>query len=262
MKLAFGVPWSSPFGWTAATDALLRMERPAWARNAVGHWEPLEVRYFRGSGWCPAARHTSLCEQALEWGADLILVLGADQIHPPDTLVRLVERFNQGFALVAAMVPARGFVGWQDMKPFQPMAWRLRSGSELDLAGLNGLADAKNEIDVVDPADGEIQRANFIGSGVLMFHRDHLLALKRPWFYESVDRESYRRLACMDTTFVWRLQTEAGAELWVDTTIKVRHLHAFEIDETFQTRFGDWAGPGSGDPAICRYEPQPTEATS
>jgi len=260
MKLAYGVPWSSPFGWTAAMDALLRLEQPVEARNSVGSLEPVEARYFRGSGWCPAARHMSLCEQALAWGADLILVLGADQTHPPDTLCRLVERWNQGFEAVAAMVPARGFVGWQEMRPFQPMAWRLKAGASLSVEATNNLGEMANEIEVIDPADGEMQRCNFIGSGVLMFHRDHLLALKRPWFSETVDPESYRRLACMDTGFVWRLQAEAGAELWVDTTIKVRHLHAFEIDESYQSRFGDWTNPGAGDPAICNYAPLTVEA--
>lgn len=224
------------------------------ARNALGLMEPLETRYFRGQGWCPARRHAHLCEQALEWGADLICVMGADQIHPEDTLSRLIARWNEGYEVVAALVPARGFVGWQDMQPFQRMAWRLKKGRGT-LQDVNDFMNRQAEIEVIDPEQGEIQEINFIGSGVLMFHRDHLLALRRPWFSETYNGETMERLASMDTTFVWRLQTEAGAQVWVDTTINVRHLHPFEIDESYSARFRDWALPGSGDSAICNYGP-------
>ena len=56
-----------------------------------------------------------------------------------------------------------------------------------------------------------------------------------------------QRVADMDTRMVWRLAFEVGAQVWVDTTIKVRHLHTFEIDDTFQDRFADWAEPGATD---------------
>ena len=89
-------------------------------------------------------------------------------------------------------------------------------------------------IEQVDPSDGELQKVDFIGSGVLIFHRDHVLALKRPWFSDQIiDNESWERAANMDSWFVWRLKTEAFADCWVDTTIKVRHLHIFAIDESF-----------------------------
>lgn len=252
MKLAIGVPWSSPFIWTRHYETMMNLERPPLARNALGELEPLETRFIRGQGWCPARRHADFCEKAIAWGADLICVLGADQIHPEDTLTRLIGRWNQGFEVVAALVPARGFVAWQDMKPFQPMAWRFRSGST-ESAGDVVLGD-QPEIEVINRRGEVMQQVDFIGSGVLMFHREHLLALRKPWFSETYNPETMERLASMDTTFVWRLQVEAGARVWVDTTILVRHLNAFEIDETYSERFADWMNPGSGDPAICNYQ--------
>ena len=250
MKLAFGVPWASPFIWTRWAESMLNLQRPKAAMNVLGQLEPLETRYFQGKGWCPARRHADLCEQALAWGADLICVLGADQIHPEDTLVRLVQRWNDGHEVIAALVPARGFVAFQEMKPFQRMAWRLVSSSATDLADVQF---GQPQIEVIDPAAGDVQRVDFIGSGVLMFHRDHLLALRQPWFSENYDPTTMKRLASMDTTFVWRLQVEAGAQVWVDTTIPVRHLNAFEIDDTYSDRFADWTQPGVGDPAICNF---------
>jgi len=234
----------------------MRLERPSHARTVSGALEPLDTRFFRGPGWCPARRHAALCEDALAWGADLICILGADQVHPEDTLVRLVERWNEGYEVVAAMVPARGYIGWQDMDPFQRMAWRIARPTDAD-AVLRG--EHPNTVETVRAADGDVQRIHFIGSGVLMFHRDHLLALKRPWFQEHVNPETYERLASMDTGFVWRLQTEAGAKVWVDTTIQVKHLHIFPVDETYGARFQDWKSPGMGPAGTCVYEPFATE---
>lgn len=262
MKLAVCTPWTSPFMWTGYVDAMLNMERPAEIRDTLGRLVPLEVRFFRGPGWCPAKRHLSACEQALAWGADLICIVGADQVHPPDMLRRLVARWEQGCEVVAALVPARAFIGWQDMRPFQPMAWRLRRQGRVDMDAMNALASVKNDVEVIDAADGDLQRVNFIGSGVLMFHRDHLAAMARPWFTEMYEPETLERTASMDTRFVWRLQVEAGAMVWVDTTIKVRHLHAFEIDDTFQDRFDDWRQPGVGDPALCRFRDSPAEVAA
>lgn len=254
MKLAVCTPWTSPFMWTAYVDAMLSLERPAEVRNIarLGQAEPLETRFFRGAGWCPAKRHQAAVDQALAWGADLICIVGADQVHPPDMLRRLVARWERGCEVVAALVPARAFIGWQNMRPFQPMAWRIKGG-RIDLEAIGDGAFSPNQIEVIDPAAGELQQVNFIGSGVLMFHRDHLAAMARPWFTEVYDPATLERTASMDTRFVWRLQAEAGATVWVDTTIKVRHLHAFEIDESFQGRFADWTQPGVGDPAVCRF---------
>jgi len=254
MKLAFGVPWTSPFVFTKFADDMMNLARPERARTVFGGLAPLETRFFRGSGWCPARRHTCLCEQALEWGADLICILGADQRYPEDLLERLVARWNQGCEVIASLVPARGYVGWQEMEPFQRMAWRLKGAGETEAnAILRG--DAKHEVEVVNPDDGELQRINFIGSGVLMFHRDHLLSIPRPWFEEQVNPITYERLASMDTGFVWKLQTVAGATVWVDTTIPVRHMHIFDVDNTYPERFADWSEVGRGPADACQYEP-------
>lgn len=255
MRLAFGVPWTSPFGWTRTTDTLMNLQRPQMVRNVWGQLEPLETRYFRGAGWCPARRHIHLCEQALEWGADLIVILGADQIYEEDLLSRLVDRWNDpkyNGSVIAALVPSRAYIGWQPMEPFQRMAWILKGPVDADKV-LRG--EELNETRVIDPKDGDMQRINFIGSGVLMFHRDHLLSLAQPWFRENVNPKTYERLASMDTGFVWRLQSEAGADVWCDTTIKVKHIHPSEIDETWTTRFQDWKVENVGPRDICQYKP-------
>ena len=219
--------------FTQYVDAQLNLQHPpGW-----------ETRFFRGLGWCPARRHTDMCIKALQWGADVICITGADQMHPEDMLCRLLARMQEGYEIIAAMVPSRGYVGWQEMQPFERMAWRLKRCSPQDLDAANALQGLPNDVEVIDPTAGDVQEINFIGSGVIMFQADHLLALKRPWFYETFTPDTYERQACMDTMFSWRMQTEAGAHLYVDTTIQVRHLHIFPIDETYSQRFADWTDP-------------------
>ena len=155
--------------FTDYVDSMLGLQHPE------GH----EVKFIRGIGWCPAARHNNACNKALKWGADLILILGGDQLYPQDLLPRLIKRFEEGYEVVAAMVPCRGYVSWQPMKPFQPMAWRFKRNGTNDFKQkpYRGMHIDPELVDVIKRQDGEMQEINFIGSGVLMFHRDHLLAL-------------------------------------------------------------------------------------
>lgn len=249
-RLAVCYIWQSPFLMTRAAESLLALERPAgWT-----------ISFHRGTGWGPACRHIDACDKALKAGADWILILGADQVYEPDLLCRITARLSEGYETCAALVPTRGFVTTNEgMRPFQRMAWRFKPANE----GMHILSRAYrgqqldgDMIEIIDPDAGEMQQVTCIGSGVLCFHRDHLLALKKPWFYESIDHETQQRYACMDTTFTFRLGTEAGATIWVDTTINVRHLHLFAIDPSFSERFADWAVPApSADMDICRYLP-------
>jgi len=232
MKLAVGYPWSSPFAFTGFTEHLPNLQRP----------KDVDVRFFRGTGWCPARRHIDICEQALKWDADLICIIGADQVHPEDMLPRLYDRFVEGYEVISAMVPCRGYVNWQPMKPYQPMAWRFKTNDEMcsnKIREFNGMRTDPDMIHVITRNDGDVVKCNFIGSGVLMFHRDHLLALKKPWFFETINPEDMVREASMDCKFVWRLQQEANAVVWVDTTIMVKHLNVMPIDDTYQKRFAD-----------------------
>ncbi len=238
LKLGICLPWDSAFMFTKFVMSALNLQHP----------EGYEVQWFSGHGWCPARRHADACEQAIDAGADLLLILGADQTYPPDMLCRLVARWEQvgGQGIIGAMVPMRGYVSWQgDLKPFQPLAWRSPDAWS-DCAGTPAL---------IRREDGDFVRANIIGTGVTLFHRDVFLSLKDPKFYEHVDPETMHRVADMDSTFVRRLQVETGTPLYVDTTILVGHCHVFEIDDTYAERFADWADPATPgiDRTICRF---------
>ncbi len=167
-------------------------------------------------------------------------------------LPRLVARYQETGGIIGALVPFRGFVDWNDdMRPFQPLAWRLEAENTLDANGHLQITEARH---VVRREDGDLQRAHMIGTGVTLFHRDVYLALKEPRFYERIDPQTFHRVADMDSRFLSRLQTEGGAALYIDTTIQVKHLHIFDIDDSYQERFADWADPATdSDRTICRF---------
>lgn len=248
MKLAVVIPWFSPFMWTKAIDGYWNLDRP----------EGVDVKFFRGSGWCPAKRHINGCELAMKWGADLIMIFGADQIGPPDLLTRLTKHMLNGCDAVGALVPGRGYCNAWDMKPFQPLAWRFKRfepklNEPLPKLEYLGWEESGHLCELLQRNTG-LQTANLMGSGCIMFPTDTLRMLQKPWFFETVDSQM-NRTANMDTWFSWRLQQEGHAMLWVDTDIAIRHLHAFEIDDTYQDRFADWGQPGMGDPELLIRQP-------
>lgn len=235
MNIAVCIPWSSPFIWTRFTEASLNVKAPPG----------VNLQWVFGRGWSPARRHTDAIEKALNMGAELICIFGADQVPPPDLIERLYARFVEGYHVISALVPARGYFEHNiNTKPFQPLAWRWKS-TPLNENGKPVFRQYRNQeldgdmIEVIK-ADGTVQPIHIIGSGCIMFHKDHILSLQRPWFTETFDPLTYRRQATMDTHFSWRLINEAGATLWCDTGIKIGHLTDMLIDDTFQDRFDDF----------------------
>jgi hypothetical protein len=115
-----------------------------------------------------------------------------------------MDRYDEGCDVITAMVPARGYIGWQDMRPFQPMAWRLKrdaNGNRLVLPRYRKDGEAfsitTDMMEPIDPAAGDLQECDFIGSGVLMFPADVLRGLRKPWFFETVDPTNQQRIANM-----------------------------------------------------------------
>ena len=231
----------SPFAYSGFMQSALNIQSPP------GY----EMQWFRGQGWCIARCRSRAMEQALEWDADLICIVDADHVYDPDVMVRLVERIDKdGCGMVAPMIPMRGYVAKLGFaKPFDKIGWRFDDDLR---AGRVEMKDGK--IIPIDPADGELQRAELPSPGTLLFPASALGKLRKPWLYEFVDRGNFSIKGGGDTTFVRRLQVEAGLESWVDTTIEVKHLNVFEIDGSYPERFADWAEPGVGDPRLCAVD--------
>lgn len=240
LRLAVVYPWTSEFGWTRSFHSMLRLRHP----------EKCEVDFFRGEGWCSSRRHNDAFEKARYWGADVICVLGADQVYPDrDLLCKLMKHYRNGHDVLSVLVPMRGMISDQDELPFMSVGWRVKPDKDGNFVFRDGLQ--KNEFERVRPDMGELVRFHAGGSGVLMFPVDALSKMMPPWVMEWPSWPTFDRAAAADSNFLTRLQTEAGLEMWMDTTIEVRHLHTFEIDKTYPERFADWAS-GKGDSSVCR----------
>lgn len=223
-KLAVCYPGDMQSVFMAAFASVVNIENP-----------DCEVKWFRGVGWCQARRRTHVCEQALEWGADLICQLDIDQIYEPDVLKRLLKRIDEGCDVVAAMVPLRGYIRASKTKPFGGAAWKMNEGC----------------FEQIVRSDSDLQEAEFPTSACVMFKSDVLEKLSKPWYQNKYDPKTWRLIQGEDGTFFYRLSL-VGIKSFVDTTIKVKHCHVFQIDETYSERFADWAD-GHGEPEICNY---------
>jgi hypothetical protein len=162
-------------------------------------------------------------EFALEWEATHICFLGGDQVHELGILVKFWEHIQRGWKIVTALVPARGRLD-KEHKAFQVCAWKANG---------NGFKE-------IDTKAGEYQTISIIGSGAIIFEAALLKKLRKPWFEEEVVDNHCNRVPTMDTRFVHRLHTEAGADILCDCTIKARHLDVFPIDPSYGDRFPDW----------------------
>jgi len=236
-KLAICYPWGSPFIWTKHHQNALNMERP----------KGIESRWFQGQGWCPARRHIHFCEQAVDWGASHILILGADQTFPEDLIPRLVKRVEvDGCEVITALVPTRGLVHYLPMRPFQPVAFRFKDGTQA--SRWRTWEQDKDMLELIEPGDNELELIDFIGSGCIMFPVDDLLKMPTPWFYEVYQKQDLCRQASMDTRFIFEMKKFTGAQIWLDTTIKIGHLNDMIVDDTYQYKFTreDWKEEGYG----------------
>jgi len=227
-KLAVCYPGDTSFVFMQAFESMVAIETP----------EDCEVEWFRGVGWCQARRRAHAAEQAIEWGADLIVCLDLDQVYEPDILKRLLARHDEGCQMVAAMVPMRGYVESSLMKPFQRLAWKIEDG----------------QFAPVNVEDGDLQRCEFPTSAALLLRADDLQRLSKPWYFFTYKPDTWEQVHGEDGNFALRMMSELGVKAWVDTTIQVKHIHPFQIDETFSDRFADWSEEGHGESAICNYE--------
>ena len=213
-KLAVCYPGDVPTVYMPAFASIVNIRHPPGC----------QVQWFKGLGWCQARRRTVACEAAIEWGAELICQLDIDQVYEPDVLCRLVDRFDQGYRIIAAAVPMRGYLPFSKLPPYGRCAWRSTEGGK--------------DFEPLDLTSGEVQEAEFPTSACVLFAAEDLLKLKKPWYFFEYDTRTYEMVKGEDGIFFMRM-AKLGVKSYVDPTITVKHCGTFAIDETFSDRFSD-----------------------
>lgn len=238
-KLAICYAWEPPFAFSTFMEHALNIRAPdGW-----------EMQWFRGLAWCVSRSRSKAFQNALDWGADVICLVDTDHVYDPDVMERLIERYEEGYEIVAPRIPMRGYIKKLGMKPFQKIGWRFEDSVR------NGEKDVLDSMLLpLDPKDGDIQWAELPNPGTLLFPAKFLRNMKQPWLYEFIDRKTFGLHGGGDTHFVRRLQVENNAKSWIDLTIEVKHLNIFAIDDTYSQRFADWGQQGVGDPRLCDFD--------
>ena len=241
-KIAVCVPWDTPFMWSAPAFNMLNWERP----------ENADMRFFNGTGWCPAARHNQAVEKALSWGADLVMFNGPDHLCPFDIISRMVERLKEGWDMVHAMPPSRGVVG-VDGTPFKALSYKITGPIPKERAVMGGIPPSSIK---VLSYDDEPQSSHICGTGNVLMKSEIFDGLEKPYFQEEIKKDGkYSRYPVMDSTFIHRCTVEGGARMFCDTSIRIAHLDVFAIDDTFTDRWKDKQGEFDWCPAkdISKY---------
>ncbi len=210
-KILVGVPWTSAFMHTRWVDAALKMKAPG------GY----QIEWLRGLGWCPARRFNYLVEKATALDADLIAFLDGDVVVPSEWLEVMAKHIEQGSEVVASPVPMRGRVHEQ-YEPFELMAWNAVDGKVENAAG-SGFA----KVGYVSMSAVMMDMKVFRDNPSLMARHKH--------------ERNYREPGNTTDSLLMEDLKKCGVDVFVDPSMSVRHIHSFEIDETFSERFADWA---------------------
>jgi len=206
-----------------------------------------EVAFFPGVGWCPAARHNDAVAKSQDWGADIIMFNGGDHVCPFDILIKMLARINEGWDMVHAMPPSRGVVG-HDGTPFKAASYKMIGNPTPPIENAV-LHMPKGASEVISYGD-EPQETHICGTGNIMMKAEILDGIEKPYFSEFIKQDGrYGRWCVMDSDFVYRCTVLSGARMFCDTSIRINHLDAFGIDETYAERFKDKNGQLDWSPA-------------
>ena len=219
LKLAIMIPWGTDMIWRKTWETYEKLEKPK------------DYTFIFGTGRTPARRHEIGCEEALNWGASHILILGGDQTYPDKQMIRKMFKWMEVSNLdewmnrkqvINCLVPIRGHRAGQGTRPFQPIGKRIDPETQ--------------EMVNITREDPPIVRAEIMGTGVMLFETEILKALKRPWFNDVEYKGTNEVNVMQDVNFIMKLN-DHGHQVWCDTQIIVKHLGVLEIDDSFMFRF-------------------------
>jgi len=219
IKLAIMIPWGLDMIWRRTIETLWELEKPK------------DCTLIFGTGRTPARRHEVGCEEALNWGASHILILGGDQTYPDKQMIKkmlkwmecsTLEEWMDRKQVVNCLVPIRGHRPGQGTRPFQPIGKKVNTETQ--------------ELENITRDDAPIVPVEIIGTGVMLFEADIIKHMERPWFNDIPLPNSNVTNVMQDVNFIMKLNN-LGHQVWCDTQIIVKHLVTMEADDSFQWRF-------------------------
>ena len=141
----------------------------------------------------------------LDSGAGYIIWFDADQVYPPDTILRLGDYLDCGLKIVAGLTPD---------KTGRPLAFRFDSDGKM-------IRD-----DSIRPGMGLVEVAGY-GMGGVAIAREVFEAFGPPWF-ERRDSDVHKHCLNEDIAFYLRAK-KAGFEMYIDTDLTFEHIVSFPL---------------------------------
>ena len=206
MKVAIAVPLGATIP-ARAFNAFMAIAQRGWPMLQREHNRTDDNRNHFGKSF--------LADERL----DYLLMLDADQIHPPDIVERMMRWVVDDPAKLVV-----GSLNYRRGTPWDPMAWILAE---------DGLYHHP-----VETPQG-IFACDAMAHGTLLIHRSVLTRLEYPWWRYNYDISIDEESASEDIYFCKSCRA-AGIQLWCDGTHTSPHLRYEEIGaEHFEQYMAD-----------------------
>jgi hypothetical protein len=148
--------------------------------------------------------------QALEWGADDILLLDVDQHIPTDVLTRLQTHNKE---IVGCLTPLRS----------TPHRWSLFN------------AIPGTSIHVTSSPYMPLQEVAATGIGCMLVRREVFESIGKPWFKRVFSDDGLSIAKSDDIWFCERARL-FGYSIYVDTTLESGHEHSITLNSKYLNR--------------------------
>jgi len=188
----------------------------------------------------PLARER-LTEWALKSEVNYMLMIDDDQICPVDMFEKL---YKHNVDVVAALAFMR-------IAPHYPVIYKTEEGYD-PLSHLEYFTTQN----VRNYPKNKLVECDAVGFGAVLIKMDVIKKMKNPWFMSTTQSGE-------DIWFCHKAKKEAGAKIFMDTSVKLGHLglppvieekdydREFEVDK-YRKVYGDWNGVEKKDRMLVR----------
>ena len=186
---------------TAWMDGLYSLQMPLGTSMARAWAEDLPIAQARNS----------LCQAALDSGADYLLFLSDDVIPPPNMVLTMLDKIGREYPVEGGGVARASMITgvyWTKTTPSEPYLWNdLLKGSYKDWRV------------------GEFFPVDFAGCDALMVETAALRECPQPWFSTDWVWEEGQEVSPIATEdfYFYTNMRKAGFRLFADTSIQARH---------------------------------------
>tara|TARA_Y100000310_G_C20702445_1_gene831125 strand:- start:4855 stop:5757 length:903 start_codon:yes stop_codon:yes gene_type:complete len=224
MKLAIGVPWNQEWGHTRFWASML---------DGITQEIPRRVdwRVIRGDHRNTWASRSQIVADALEWKADYVLFLDADQTFETPRFIERMLSVRVGNEKETPDILA-GIV-YKPAPPFSPLVWVQHPAisPDSDFIQHSWIPPwAPN----TDEAKQSVFRAEASSAGCMLIRAEVFRQIEKPWFVEEWEYGPHLRTGVEwkgghDIGFCKKAY-DHGFTLWIDPFIQIGHWRQIQVN--------------------------------